>query len=161
MSHRASTKLNTLPTCPYPKLWMLRLFDTSVLRKQKINRPSMHHRENSFADHLNLNTPFPLHPHHTNIHTQKKQKKKVGYQFFVEKKIAWPHQPFTKGMSSDVMYLGSDFPLPPLLKKVSVCDVLFFPPSLYSPTCPLDPEPTAGGTSHPNYNNLPPLITIS
>lgn len=62
------------------------------------------------------------------------------------RKIYTATSAFTKGMSSDVMYLGSDFPPPPLEKKSQRV-------RLYSPTCPLDPDHCRAGAPHHHHHH--------
>lgn len=66
--------------------------------------------QGEFLHTLNPNTPFQLEA--DLIHPPQR---KVRYLFLFwgggkeREKKSWPHQPFTKGMSRDVIYLGSDF----------------------------------------------------
>lgn len=134
---------------------MLRLFDASDLWKQ--NKLPIHapRREFLCSLTLSLNTPFQTSP--------PPPSKKVGYHFFTEKKkknnlhghiSLSPKECHLTSCIWDRISLSLSTPE----KKERACwrvhvrDVLEFlvpPPShclagLYSPTCPLDPERTAG-----------------
>lgn len=86
-----------------PDLWQRNKLPIHAPQGEFLNN---HNRKHTFS----AGSP-PLTPPPAPQHPPPPQKKTL-YLFFKEKeekKCAGPHQPFTKGMSTDVMYLGSDF----------------------------------------------------
>lgn len=164
--HEFSLHLYLLPSVhtsahgQQPKLLMLRLFDAS---DSKPNKLPIHAPQRGFlCSHLSRNAPFSAcsqHPPHTHTHTQKR-KKESQISVFHRKKNVHGHISLPPKECHLTSCIWDRIPPPEKSKRARVCvrerDMCaraseiclcvlgYFSLSLYSPTCPLDPESRAG-----------------